>query len=65
MRIEIEIPREFEDHFKRDRFEDSLKRLKADAGLLAGRYEKEVADMLVQAFLHARISEGGRPDKEG
>lgn len=61
MKIEIDIPREFGDHFRRDRFEDSLRRLHADAEVLAGRYEKEVARMLIKAFRLARITD----DKAG
>ena len=55
MKIEIDIPREFEEHFKRDRFKDSLRRLKYDARTNAGLYEKEMADMLITAFAHAKI----------
>ena len=50
MRIEIEIPKEFEEEFKKDKFKDSLQRLIADANCVAGRYEKEVAEMLIKAF---------------
>ena len=50
MRIEIEIPKEFEQHFNHDRFEDSLSRLYADVHLLAGNYERELAEMLIKAF---------------
>ena len=50
MRVTIDIPKEFEEHWKNDRFEDSLNRLKADAHCLAGNYEKETIDMLIKAF---------------
>ena len=50
MKITIDIPKEFEEHYKKDRFRDSLLRLKCDAHLLAGDYEKELADMLAKAF---------------
>ena len=50
MKIILEIPEEFEPHFKIDRFEDSLHRLSADAHLIAGNYEQEVAKMLIEAF---------------
>ena len=30
MRIEIEIPKEFEKHFNQDKFKDSLERIMAD-----------------------------------
>jgi len=54
MRIEIEIPKEFEEHFKQDRFEDTLHRLSADAHLIAGNYEQETATMLIKAFKESK-----------
>ena len=63
MKITIDIPQEFEEHYKKDRFRDSLLRLKCDAHLLAGNYEQEVADMLVKAFENTptakKIRKGG------
>ena len=53
MTLLIKIPKEFEQHFKDDRFEDSLNRLSADAHLLAGNYEQETAIMLINAFKYA------------
>lgn len=53
MRLIIEIPKEFEAHFADDRFKNSLERLQADAHLLAGNYERELADMLIDAFYRA------------
>lgn len=54
MKIVIEIPTEFEEHFKSDRFEDSLSRIASDIESfgfqLAGRYEKETITMLREAF---------------
>ena len=55
MKITINIPKEFEDHFNKDRFEDSLHRLSADAHLLAGNYEQETVKMLIHAFKNAEI----------
>lgn len=55
MKILIEIPKEFEVHFKEDAFEDSLHRLNADAHLLAGNYEQETLTMLIKAFKNAKI----------
>lgn len=55
MKIEIEIPREFEKHFMQDRFEDSLIRLSEDAGFMAGEYEKETINMLIQAFKESKF----------
>ena len=53
MKIVIDIPTEFEDHFNSDRFEDSLTRVASDIesfGLLAGRYEQETITMLKEAI---------------
>lgn len=60
MRIVIEIPKEFEEHFKSDRFEDSLQRVRFDIhksiignkNVLSGKYEIETLDMLTEAFLN-------------
>ena len=54
MKITIDIPQEFINHFEQDRFADSLKRLKSDAHLLAGNYEEELMDMLIIAFKNAK-----------
>lgn len=54
MKIEIEIPKEFEEHFKQDKFEDTLHRLSADAHLIAGNYEQETAIMLIKAFADSK-----------
>lgn len=53
MELLIKIPKEFEQHFKQDAFEDSLHRLSADAHLIAGLYEQEIAKMLRDAFKNA------------
>ena len=53
MKLLIDIPKEFEQHFQIDRFNDSLHRLSADAHLLAGLYEQETALMLSEAFKNA------------
>lgn len=55
MKVLIEIPKEFENHFREDRFEDSLHRLNADAHCLAGNYEQETLTMLIKAFKNAKI----------
>jgi hypothetical protein len=59
MKLQIQIPEEFESHYKKDKFEDSLHRLSADAHLLAGRYEQETAIMLIQAFKESVIIQEG------
>jgi len=53
MELLIKIPKEFEQHFKQDAFEDSLNRLSTDAHLNAGLYEQETAKMLIDAFKNA------------
>ena len=58
MKIELEIPKEFEEHFKQDKFKDSLERIMADIKyslengdcLCAGRYEYETIEMLEKAL---------------
>lgn len=54
MKVEINIPSAFEKHYNSDRFEDSLKRLIADAGEVAGKYEVETAEMLIKAFKESK-----------
>ena len=62
MRIEIEIPKEFEEHFKQDKFKDSLERIMADIKhslengdfLCAGRYEYENIEMLEDALENSK-----------
>ena len=62
MRIEIEIPKEFEKHFTEDKFKDSFERIMADIKhslknrdcLCAGRYEFETIEMLEKAFEDSR-----------
>ena len=62
MKIEIEIPKEFEEHFKQDKFKDSLERIMADIFhsleigncLCAGRYEYETIEMLVKALENSK-----------
>ena len=62
MRIELEIPKEFEEHFKQDKFKDSLERIMADIKhslengdcLCAGRYEYETIEMLEKSFENSR-----------
>lgn len=58
MQIVINIPKEFENHFNSDRFEDSIQRIKLDIKdmicggdvCLSGNYEIETLDMLIEAF---------------
>ena len=67
MKLVIDIPKEFEQHFNEDKFKDSLLRLKADTnyGLehestISGIYEIELLDMLAVTFDEARIIESSR-----
>lgn len=61
MKLEINIPKEFEEHFKTDKFEDSLQRVRYDIHkafvgkkeLLSGRYEIKLLDMLTEAFMES------------
>lgn len=60
MKLVIDIPEDFEQHFNEDKFKDSLLRLKADTnyGLeheltISGIYEIELLDMLIVAFEEA------------
>ena len=62
MKLVIDIPEDFEQHFNGDKFKDSLLRLKADTnyGLehestISGIYEIELLDMLVEAFEEAEV----------
>ena len=61
MRIEIDIPKEFEEHFKQDKFKDSLERIMADikyslenGDYLCCKYEYETIEMLEKAFEDSR-----------
>ena len=62
MRIEIEIPKEFEKHFNQDKFKDSLERIMADIWhyleigncLCAGNYEYETIKMLAEALENSK-----------
>ena len=59
MKITIEIPREFEGDWNDNRFEDCLLRLKADIQHnMAGNYEIETTDMLIEAFKKATVADG-------
>ena len=62
MRIEIDIPKEFEEHFKQDKFKDSLERIMVDIFhslengdcLCAGNYEYETIKMLAEALENSK-----------
>ena len=58
MNIVVKIPKEFEEEFNRDKFEDSLSRVASDIESfgfqLAGRYELETIKMLREAFKNGK-----------
>ena len=73
MRIEIDIPKEFEEHFNQDKFKDSFERIMADIKhslenvdcLCAGRYEYETIEMLEKALENSKtIYDGDKVIKE-
>jgi hypothetical protein len=57
MKLVIEIPEEFVEHFNNDRFEDSLMRVEVDIenreSMLSGLYEIELIAMLRNALNNA------------
>lgn len=58
LKVTIEIPSAFAEEFKDNRFENTLRRLSADAKSIAGNYEKETANMLIKAFSRATVVSG-------
>ena len=62
MTLFIDIPKEFVSHFEKDKFADSLERVKADIRYnlttsnisLAGNYELELIKMLIEAFKNCK-----------
>ena len=64
MKIEIDIPKEFEEHFKQDKFKDSLERIMVDIWhllenkncLCAGNYEYETIEMLEKALENSKTA---------
>ena len=62
MKIEIEIPKAFEEHFKQDKFKDSFEKIMVDIWnllenkncLCAGNYEYETIEMLEKAFENSK-----------
>ncbi len=59
MRIEIEIPKEFEGDYNADRFSDFFSRAMIDIETMqgmCGRYEIETAEMLQKAFAESKVA---------
>lgn len=57
MKIEIEIPEEFEKDYTADKFADFLGRVRADIDYngMCGNYERETADVLAEAFKNSKV----------
>ena len=53
--VTIRIPNEFVGELEKDRFRDTFERAKADFHFLAGNYERETMDMLIEAFKNADV----------
>ena len=67
MQLLIELPKEFEEHFDFDKFQDSFMRICGDINEirkshskegpslgLSGKYEHELVDVLKKSFLNAK-----------
>lgn len=56
MRIQIMIPKEFEEDYRKDGFRDFFERVRADIDCrgLCGNYERETAGMFIDAFQDSR-----------
>ena len=54
MKLVIDIPKEFEEHFNNDRFQESFKRILSDINcydsLFTGLYEEELIRMLSESI---------------
>lgn len=59
MKITIDIPREYEPDFIADKFKDFFSRIITDIDYsdLCGNYEKEIAEMFLEAFDKAIIGD--------
>lgn len=59
MKISIDIPREYERDFIADKFKDFFSRVIADMHYsgLCGNYEKEIAEMFLEAFDKAIVGD--------
>ena len=59
--VKLEIPDEFREHWNTDRFKDSIERIKVDMkvdGVLSGKYEVELVDMLKKSLEKAEVIDG-------
>lgn len=55
--VTIKIPHQFVGELYRDRFRETFERVKADFHCLAGNYERETIDMLIEAFKNAEVKD--------
>ena len=59
MKVLIEIPKEFEEHFNNDRFKNSFERVHADIqyhkSFLSGSYEMKLIQMLQNVMEKAEV----------
>lgn len=53
MQLVIEIPKEFDQDFKSDKFKEFFERSLADMHCVCGTYEREIAEMFISAFQNA------------
>lgn len=58
MWIEIEIPKEFEGDYSKDKFDEFFSRVLSDIvdGTTCGKYERETAEMLQKAFGESEVA---------
>ena len=66
MKIEIEIPKEYEYDYNTDKFDEFFQRVLSDIsdGVLCGRYERETANMLMEALKNSNITDTQWTDRE-
>ena len=59
MKLKIDIPREYERDFSADKFKDFFSRVIADINCdgMCGNYEKEIAEMFLEAFDNAIVGD--------
>ena len=54
MKVLIDIPEEFATDYTADKFKEFFERVIADMDTLCGTYEKETADMFIEAFENSK-----------
>lgn len=61
--VTIKIPKEFVGELEKDRFLETFQRVKADFHCMAGNYEEETINMLIEAFKNAEIKDEEEVEK--